>query len=113
MEVEGTIILTAKQSLLPILLACLAACVFGCGQQGNSQATEAREFAIEGMSCEGCVSTVTSALKAVPGVQSVEVSLKEKKGTVVANGVSSQTIEDTVAKAGYKARLITAVPPQH
>ena len=61
------------------------------------------------MSCEGCVNSVTSALKAVPGVKSVEVSLKDKKATVVvADKVSSQTIEDTVAKAGYKAHLVTA-----
>jgi copper chaperone len=103
------LMLTAKRSLLPILLACLAACIFGCGQQDNSQPMETREFVIEGMSCEGCVNTVASALKAVPGFKSVEVSLKDKKATVVADRVSSQTIEDAVAKAGYKARLIAAV----
>lgn len=96
------------QRLLFILLMCVAACIFGCGQQDSLPMTETREFAIEGMSCEGCVNTVTSALKAVPGVKSVEVSLKDKKATVVADRVSSQTIEDTVAKAGYKAHLITA-----
>ena len=67
-----------RQSLLSILLMCLAACVFGCRQQDSPPATETREFAVEGMSCEGCVNTVTSALKAVPGVKSVEVSLKDK-----------------------------------
>ena len=93
-----------------ILVMCIAACVLGCRQQDNSRAIETREFAIEGMSCEGCVSAVTSALKALPGVESVEVSLKDKKATIVADSsqVSSQTIEDTVDKAGYKARLITA-----
>lgn len=95
-----------KRLSLPILLACLAACVLGCGQQDSPQATETRDFAIDGMSCEGCVSTVTSALKAVPGVQSVEVSLKDKKAAVVTDRVPPQTIEDAVAKAGYKVRLI-------
>lgn len=97
-----------KRTSLPILLACLAACILGCGQQENSRTTETRVFAIEGMSCEGCVNTITTALKAVPGVKSVEVSLKDKKATVVADSVLPQTIEDAVAKAGYKARLITA-----
>ena len=103
---ETTFMLTAKQSLLPILLVCLTACLFGCGQQDNSRTMETREFAIDGMSCEGCINTVTSALKAVPGVKSVEASLKDKKATVVADRASSQTIEDAVARAGYKARLI-------
>ncbi len=49
--------------------------------------------------------------KVLDGRFVVEVSLKDKKATVVANGVSSQTIEDAVAKAGYKARLMAAVPP--
>ena len=48
---------------------------------------------------------------AVPGVKSVEVSLKDRKTSVVADRVSSQTIEDAVAKAGYKARLIVATGP--
>lgn len=94
--------------LLPAMLVLSAVvCVFGCQQPDNSRTTQTREFAIEGMSCEGCVHTVTTAVKAIPGVTSVEVSLKDKKATVVADRVSSQTIEDAVAKAGYKARLIS------
>ena len=71
---------------------------------------QTREFAIEGMACEGCVSTITSAIKAIPGVKSVEVSLKAKKATVLAadSQVSSQKIEDAISSAGYKGRLITA-----
>lgn len=109
-----------KQRLLPGLLVCLTACMLGCGQQSqapgraqqsNSQVMETREFAIEGMSCEGCVNNITSALKVVPGVKSVEVSLKDKKATVSAAGVPTQAIEDTISKAGYKAQLITAAHP--
>ena len=101
------------------LLLCASACVLGCGErpvepkpivQKNTLAVETREFAIEGMVCDGCVNNVTSALKAVPGVKAVEVSLKDKKATVLADSpqVSSQMIEDSVSKAGYKAHLITA-----
>lgn len=101
------------------LLLCAAVCVLGCGQQPddpratvqkNTLAEETREFAIEGMACEACANNITAALKAVPGVRSVEVSLKDKKATIVAESpqVSSQTIEDTVSKVGYKAHLITA-----
>jgi copper chaperone CopZ len=77
----------------------------------TAQASATREFAIEGMACEGCVNNVTAALKAVPGVKSVEVSLKDKKATIVAE-VPSQIIEAAVSKAGYKAHLITAVQSQ-
>lgn len=106
-----------KQRVLPGLFVCLAACMLGCGQQpqdpsrgqqGKSLVAEIREFAIEGMSCEGCVNNITSALKVVPGVKSVEVSLKDKKAIVSAAGVPTQAIEDTISKAGYKAQLITA-----
>ena len=109
-----------NRRLLLGLSACIAAGLLGCGQHSqepgraqpvNSQAVQTREFAIEGMSCDGCVATVTSALKAVPGVTSVEVSLQDKKATVSAAEVSAQTIEDAVTKAGYKAQLITAAGP--
>ena len=102
------------------LLLWASACVLGCGQQplgsmpaasNTAQAAATREFAIEGMVCDGCVNTVTSAIKAVPGVKSVEVSLKDKKATIVAE-VPSQTIEAAVSKAGYKAHLITAAQSQ-
>jgi copper chaperone CopZ len=85
-------------------LTLLAICLLGC--QNRPQPTETREFAIEGMSCEGCANTVATALKAIPGVQSVEVSLKDKKAAVVANRVSPQVIEDAIGKAGYKARVV-------
>ena len=38
---------------------------------------------IDGMSCGHCVSSVTNALKAVDGVDAVEVSLDEKQAKVV------------------------------
>ena len=68
---------------------------------------ETSVFAIEGMSCEGCASSVASAIKAVSGVKSVEVSLKEKRATVV-GAVPAQMIEDAIDKVGFKAHLITA-----
>ena len=37
---------------------------------------------IEGMHCDGCVNSITNALKAVSGVSGVEVSLEQKRATV-------------------------------
>ncbi len=68
------------------------------------------EFAIDGMSCEGCMATVTAALKAVPGVEAAKVSLPEKKAIVVGDPsqIKAEQIEAAVASAGYKARPIAA-----
>jgi copper chaperone CopZ len=100
------------------LLALSVACLVGCQQSSESgqprpvtsTATEGRQFAVEGMTCEGCVETVKSALEAIPGVKSAAVSLKEKKATVVADEaqVPSSKIESAVNEAGYKARLLSA-----
>jgi copper chaperone len=73
-------------------------------------AAKPREFHIDGMSCEGCVANVTTALKEIPGVESVKVSLDEKKATVVAeeSKVPVDTILAAVRKAGYECQ---ALPP--
>ena len=98
------------------LLFCSLVCVTGCGKQPirqmppkqkAAQAVETFGFAIEGMSCEGCASSVASAIRAVSGVKSVEVSLKEKRATVV-GAVPPQMIEDAVDKVGFKAHLMVA-----
>ena len=44
--------------------------------------TITREFAVEGMHCQGCVSSVTGAVKRVAGVANVSVSLEQKSATV-------------------------------
>ena len=94
------------------IVTALVLSVLGCGQQTapESKASETLEFAVEEMTCDGCVNSVTTAIKSVPGVQSVEVSLEAKKATVVADRsqVSPQAIEDAVRKAGYKADLRAA-----
>lgn len=69
----------------------------------------AREFAIEGMSCQGCVDAITAALTEIPGVQSAKVSLADKKAVVVAEEgkVPTAKIVAAIAAAGYKGRLTT------
>ena len=43
---------------------------------------ETTKIAIEGMTCEGCVASVTRVLKALPGVDDVEVSLRGASASV-------------------------------
>ena len=108
---------TGTQRFAAGLLLCVLGGVCGCGQSpaepartgpGSTQAMETQNFAVEGMVCDGCVNTVTAAIKAVPGVKSVEVSLKDKRAAVAGDGsqVPSQAIEQAVHKAGYEAPLI-------
>lgn len=74
----------------------------------------ARPFAVEGMSCQGCVGSVTEALTKVPGVQSAAVSLEEKKALVVADAaeVPDAKIEAAIAAAGYKGHALNAANPK-
>lgn len=71
------------------------------GAEGDRQV-----FAVEGMSCEGCVGTVKAALSELPGVESVDVSLEKKQAVVVGSPdkVSEQAVVAAIEGAGYKAR---------
>lgn len=56
------------------------------------------------MKCDGCVSSVESALRQVPGVISVTVSLEEAEARVtLERPVSPDDLADAVAAAGYEA----------
>jgi predicted peroxiredoxin/copper chaperone CopZ len=70
----------------------------------------AREFVIEGMSCQGCAGTITATLTKIPDVESAKVSLEEKRAVVVANAsqVPTEKILAAIAAAGYKGQLVSA-----
>jgi copper ion binding protein len=58
---------------------------------------------IEGMSCEHCVKHVTAALKAINGVKSAKVSLKDKKAVVDhKDSVTLDSMKAAVVEAGYE-----------
>ena len=71
------------------------------GAEGNRQV-----FAVDGMSCEGCASTVKTALSELEGVESVDVSLEKKEAVVVGSPekVTEQAVVAAIEGAGYKAR---------
>lgn len=60
---------------------------------------------IEGMTCSHCVNSVTTAVSALPGVESVEIELVpdgRSSLTVTGDGaVSDESIAGAVADAGY------------
>ena len=58
---------------------------------------------ITGMSGRSCISVVTNALKAVPGVEQVSVSVSPDQATVRFDEglVSSRLLEDALSLSGY------------
>ena len=58
---------------------------------------------IEGMMCQHCKAAVEKALRAVDGVESVEVSLEDKCATVTGSA-DSATLKQAVIDAGYEAK---------
>lgn len=56
---------------------------------------------IEGMMCKHCKAHVEKALKAVAGVETVEVSLEEKCATVTGTA-TIEALQKAVVDAGYE-----------
>ena len=61
------------------------------------------ELNVTGMSCGHCVKAVEGALKAVPGVEGVQVSLEGGKATV--QGDAAQALIAAVKEEGYGAEV--------
>ena len=66
-----------------------------------------REFAVEGMHCQGCVKSVTGAVSSVPGVTRVDVSLAGKAATVEfdASLATPEAIVAAIEGAGFDAHV--------
>lgn len=60
---------------------------------------------VEGMSCGGCVKSVTNVLSALPGVTKAEVSLENKSARVEyeAGRVTREDMKRAIAEAGFEA----------
>jgi copper chaperone len=60
---------------------------------------------VEGMSCGGCVRSVTAALKALPGVADADVSLEAAQARVRYDpaAVSEEQLRRAVEDAGFDA----------
>ena len=61
------------------------------------------KFDVTGMSCQGCVASVTRVLKAVPGVTDVNVTLTPGSASVVydATRTTEGAVKAAVQDAGY------------
>ncbi|BBO21527.1 MAG: hypothetical protein AMXMBFR31_15450 [Candidatus Desulfobacillus denitrificans] len=67
---------------------------------------ETTTIKIEGMSCGGCVKSVTGVLCALPGVAKADVSLEEKRALVEyeAGRVTREEMMRAILEAGFEAQ---------
>jgi copper chaperone len=62
--------------------------------------TTEKTFTITGMSCGGCVGSLTRVLAAVPGIEPIAVEVGQAR-VRLAEPATTQTVKDAVARAGF------------
>ena len=67
-------------------------------------------IAIEGMSCDGCVRSVTNVLERLPGVAVTNVTVGAAEVGLEAGKATEEDLRGAVEKAGFSVRAITARP---
>ena len=70
------------------------------GVYAEAMNTITKTFTISGMSCGGCVNSLTRVLKSVPGIEPVKIEVG-KAQLRLADTVTSQTVKDAVERAGF------------
>jgi copper chaperone len=78
--------------------------------QGKPAATDVKPadakvtIPVGGMSCGGCVNTITGKLQQIPGVKAVEVNLEKKRAFVTydAAKVSAKALVEAIRDAGFE-----------
>ena len=66
-----------------------------------------KTFTISGMSCGGCVNSLTRVLKSVPGIDPIKVEVGKAQLRLDAERVTSQTVKDAVERAGFEVTAET------
>jgi copper chaperone len=66
---------------------------------------ETVRLSIEGMTCTGCVNSVTRVLAALPGVSEADVSLTKARAKVTYDPAKTgvEAMKQAIERAGYKA----------
>jgi len=63
--------------------------------------TTEKTFTIQGMSCGGCVNSLTRVLKSVPGVEPIKIEVG-KAQLRLDERATSRTVKDAVERAGFE-----------
>jgi copper chaperone len=61
-----------------------------------------KTFTISGMSCGGCVNSLTRVLKTVPGIEPVTIEVGRAQLRLDPDRVTSQAVKAAVARAGFE-----------
>ncbi|BAU97439.1 copper chaperone [Corynebacterium suranareeae] len=61
-----------------------------------------KNYTVEGMTCEHCVSSVKEEVGEVAGVSAVDVTLETGSVQVTGEGFTDEAVEAAVTEAGYK-----------
>ncbi|NUR78489.1 MAG: heavy-metal-associated domain-containing protein [Thermoleophilia bacterium] len=65
--------------------------------------TETLSYTVPGMHCGHCKQAVSEEIRAVEGVESVNVDLDTKLVTVVGSGLDEAKLRAAIDEAGYEA----------
>jgi copper chaperone len=68
----------------------------------TTQTAEARDYAVQGMTCSHCVLSVREEVSEVPGVTAVDVNLASGRMTLTGHAIDDHAIRAAVADAGYE-----------
>ena len=62
---------------------------------------ETQEIFVENIKCNGCMTSIKSAIMKFAGVKSVEINLDEEKITIGGKGVNKEAILKKLTSLGY------------
>jgi copper chaperone len=73
------------------------------GSDERDETMEKATIEVQGMTCGGCVASVTRVLKALPGVGDVDVTLSPGRATITydAGRTDVKAMERAIEDAGY------------
>ena len=61
-----------------------------------------KTFIIDGMSCGGCVNSLTRVLKTVPGIEPLKIEVGKAALRLESDTVTSDTVKAAVERAGFE-----------
>lgn len=61
-----------------------------------------KTFIIEGMSCGGCVNSLTRVLKTVPGIEPLKIEVGKALLRLDSDKVTSDSVKTAVERAGFQ-----------
>jgi len=80
-------------------------------KEGIKKRTSSGSLNIEGMTCNSCVETIETQIGCYTGIQSIKVSLKDKKAFVEYNKdlITLHQIKDSIDDLGFEASIVIGV----